>query len=464
MRQRLAQLRDEWRLSVVTMGAPAFPLLVLFGLNAVDELDRTAFAVLLPDIRDHFGISNGVALSLVAASTLAVILVEVPLSFVCDRHNRVRIAAVGAAVWGVFSVATGLAPSVAALVLARLGAGLGRAVVNPTHYSLLSDWFSPAARVKVFSVHRLANTVGQVAGPVVGGVSAYLVGWRLPFLLFALPTAVFVLLTLRLREPARGEQERRAAGADDATATSERPPASVRETMRLLARIPTFRRIWMAVPFLGVALFGVPNLLSLIYEDVFDLDAAQRGLVTAAIEPLQLIGILLSMPLVARLSAASPRFLSRFVAVVGVVDGILLVCLAYAPNVAVAVALNGIVSTSIGTLAPAFFAMLSLVAPPHVRSAAFTTLSIFAVPGIALFLPVIGALSDEVGVQASMLLMVPISLAAGTILSTAGRTLGDDIAAVQAAVARGMVPGDDTSPPGPADALPPNPPAALGLE
>src|SRR5918994_3323153 len=93
----LRQWAGSWRPSVVTAGLPAFPLLVLFGLNAVDELDRTAFAVLLPDIRDHFGISNGAALSLVAASTLAVILFEVPLSFVCDRVNRVRIATAGAA-------------------------------------------------------------------------------------------------------------------------------------------------------------------------------------------------------------------------------------------------------------------------------------------------------------------------------------------------------------------------------
>ena len=30
---------------------PVFPLLILFGLNAVDELDRTAFGILLPNIR-----------------------------------------------------------------------------------------------------------------------------------------------------------------------------------------------------------------------------------------------------------------------------------------------------------------------------------------------------------------------------------------------------------------------------
>ncbi len=31
---------------------PVYALLVLFGLNAVDELDRTAFAILVPEIRD----------------------------------------------------------------------------------------------------------------------------------------------------------------------------------------------------------------------------------------------------------------------------------------------------------------------------------------------------------------------------------------------------------------------------
>ena len=92
MSGRLRQLRDEWRPSAITLGAPVFPLAVLFGLNAVDELDRSAFAVLLPDIRDHFGLSDAAALALVAATTIAVLLVEIPLSFAADRRSRVRMA------------------------------------------------------------------------------------------------------------------------------------------------------------------------------------------------------------------------------------------------------------------------------------------------------------------------------------------------------------------------------------
>src|SRR5918993_4227663 len=187
---------DEWRPSAVTLGAPAFPLFVLLGLNAVDELDRSAFAVLLPDIRDHFDLSNAGALRLVSVATIAVLLIEVPLSFYCDRGNRVRIATIGASVWALFSFGTGAgvaAGSLGMLIAVRIGAGAGRAVVTPTHSSLLSDFYEPAARVKVFSAHRQANSVGQILGPLLAGVLAYYFGLAWPFYLFAIPTLVFVL-------------------------------------------------------------------------------------------------------------------------------------------------------------------------------------------------------------------------------------------------------------------------------
>lgn len=404
---------------------------MLLGLNAVDELDRTAFAVLLPNIRDHFGLSDTGALAMVAASTVAVLLVEVPLSFYCDRRNRVRIATTGAAVWAMFSIGTGLSVSVAMLIAMRIGAGGGRAVVTPTHSSLLSDYYAPAARVKVFSAHRQANSIGQFAGPLLAGLIAYFFGWRWPFVLFAVPTAVFVVLSLRLREPPRGVHERRAAGADETAAAIEEQHERVWSTMRVLGGVRTIRRIWLAVPFLGIALFGIPNLLSLVYEDVFGLNEAGRGVVAAGVEPLQVAGVFLAMPVVARVAVERPEFLLRFVAVVGVVDGILLAGLAYAPHLAVAVAIHAVLAASIGTLAPAFFALVSLVAPPRVRSAAFSTISVFAIPGIALFLPLIGAVSDAVGIQASMLVMVPVSLAAGFILASGSRFVVADIGAVR---------------------------------
>jgi MFS family permease len=422
-----------WRPSVVTAGFPTLPLFVLFGLNAVDELDRTAFSVLLPDIRDDFGLSNTGALSIVSATTIAVLIISVPLSFYCDRANRVRIATTGGAVWGFFSVATGLALTPLMLVLTRIGAGTGRAVVEPTHNSLLSDWYPPQARVKVFSFHRQANSVGQIIGPLAAGTLAYFFGWRTPFIVFAIPTAIVVLFALRLREPVRGVHERLAAGLDEDAAQVPDAPEGIRSTMVTLARVRTIRRIWLAVPFLGVALFGVQNLLSLIYEEVFDLDSLARGWIAAGVEPLQVVGVLVTMPWVARMAMKDPGYLLRFVGLVGLADAVCLVVFAYAPNLAVAIAMHALVAASIGTLAPSFFALLSLVAPPRVRSAGLTTIAVFAVPGVAVFLPLIGAISDAHGIRVSMLVLVPIAVTAGFILSTAAKFVLPDIAAAHAA-------------------------------
>ena len=120
-----------------------------------------------------------------------------------------------------------------------------------------------------------------------------------------------------------------------------------------------------------------------------------------------------------------------FAAVVGVFNGILLGVLAYAPNVGMAVAIHMVVALTISTLAPAFFAGLSLITPPRVRAVGFSVLSLFGIPGIAVILPVIGLVSDAIGLQASMLVMVPVSLAAGFVLASARNMVAEDAAKVR---------------------------------
>jgi hypothetical protein len=44
------RLPQQWQPSTITLGAPGPSALVLFGLNAVDELDGSVFAILLADI------------------------------------------------------------------------------------------------------------------------------------------------------------------------------------------------------------------------------------------------------------------------------------------------------------------------------------------------------------------------------------------------------------------------------
>jgi hypothetical protein len=77
-----------------------------------------------------------------------------------------------------------------------------------------------------------------------------------------------------------------------------------------------------------------------------------------------------------------------------------------------------------------------------VRAATFSTMSVAAVPGIAVFRPILGAVSDAVGLQASLLLLVPICIAAASVLASATGFVDDDVARVRL----GSLPVADTRP------------------
>ncbi len=410
----------------VAGSGPVFALLILFGLNCVDELDRTGFGILLPNVRDAFGMSNTGILTLVALTMLGAFLMQMPIAVWADRGNRVFITLLGAATWAAFSIMTGLSTAIWMLIVARAGAGIGRAVVDPTHASLLSDWFPVDRRPAVFSFHRAANVLGQFLGPLLAGGIAYLTDWRVPFLVFAVPTVILVVLGTRMKEPIRGAQERRASGASDEVVETEEPIPSFAESWRLLWKIEVLRRIWYAVPFLAVSLIGFVSLASLLYSDVYRLDELQRGHLAAVVEPFQLLGLAVGARLGTRLFLKSPALIFRLLRWVSFVAAALAAGFAYAPNIAVAVVFNVLLTADLAILLPGILATLSLAIPARARAVGFSVASWWAIPGLAL-LPLIGWIGDNWGTRLGMLVMTPILLVGGLMISSGGSVIQRDI-------------------------------------
>ena len=405
---------------------PVYALLVLFGLNAVDELDRTAFAILVPEIRDAYGFSNTGILTLIALVAFGALSLQVPIAYAADRFSRVRMAAGGTAMLAIFSFLTGLAPIWWVLIIVRVGSGIGRAVVDPTHNPLLADYYPVEVRPRVYSFHRAANAVGQFVGPLVAGVLASWVGWQLPFLVFAVPSVLMFFLALRLVEPVRGAQERRAMGAsDEAIATEEEPP-SFGEAWRMTWKTETLRRIFTAMPFLAASLIGFASLAGLLYEEAFGLEAYQRGVVAACVEPIQLIGLMIGARIGTRLIARDPALIMRFLALASIVASAFSAAFALAPNVGLAIVANAGISISLAIVGPGILAVLSLAIPARARSVGFSMASIWVIPGL-LMLPLIGWIADNVGIRAGMVMMVPVFVAGGLIISSAQSCIGRDI-------------------------------------
>ena len=423
MRHPMIWLRD------LCGGESAYPLIVLFGLNAVDELDRAAFGVLLPNIRDAFDLDNSSVLSLVAAVSLVALALQVPIAQYADRSRRVPLAIGGAVLWAFFSGMTGVAMGIVVLGIARSGSALGKAVIDPTHNSLLADYYPIESRSRVYSFHRAANAVGAFLGPLSAGLLAYAFGWRVPFIVFVVPTLIFVVLALRMRDPVRGKWERQAMGMSDAVVATEETRPSFAESWRTVHKVESLRRLWWSLPFLATSLIGFTTLASLLYEQEFGLDERGRGVAAAIAEPFALVGLIVGARVVTRRFAGNMRGLNQFAARIAAFTSLLSVLFAIAPNIVVAVAINCIISAALAIVGPSILVSLSLGIPARVRATGFSVASLWVIPGL-LVLPFIGWIADNLGIRVGMLVLTPLFLVGSLMLNAVGKVIDADIAQV----------------------------------
>src|SRR5437867_1971012 len=93
------------------------------------------------------------------------------------RRARLRLAAAGVLVWSVATVASGLAPTYAALLLARTVIGVGEASYAVVTPSLLSDLYPAERRARVFATFYAAIPAGTALGYAVGGTIGEAFGW-----------------------------------------------------------------------------------------------------------------------------------------------------------------------------------------------------------------------------------------------------------------------------------------------
>jgi len=413
-------------------GASWGPLAILFGLNLVDELDRTAFSVLAPDIRDGFGLSISGITAIVSAVGIVAVLFQVVVGHYADRYPRVRMALGGASLWAVFTLTTGIAPGLIVLGIARVGSALGKLVNEPTHRSLLADYYPPESRSYAYYLHTAANSAGIVLAPVLAGAVASAVGWRAVFVLFAVPTAVLVAAGLtRLREPVRGAHERREAGGSAEAVDLEEEPPSFGEAWRSVHQVQTLKRIFWSLPFLSAAFSGFVILLSQFYEQRFDLDPLQIGLLFSAVNLAQFAALAFLIRRSTQHLATDPRRIFTLVALSGPVAVAGYVGTSMSGSVLVSAVFLALLAASVAPMLGGVPLVMSIVIPPRVRSIGFSVGALYTLPGLVLVVW-IAHLADTRGFTYAFVVMAPFLLLGSGILASAGSHVAADMARVRA--------------------------------
>ena len=259
-------------------GSYTFAMLLL--LNGVENLEGASLGVLAPDIRDSFGVSDGVIVFVSAASSAFIVLGALPMGWLADRYKRPPIIAAAAVIFSTFVFLSGLAVNAFTLFLARLGVGVAKSSNTTVHPSLVADAYPIGVRGRLSATNLGSGLLIGAISPVLVGAIATLAGgpdgWRWAFFILGLPALVLAFFALRIPEVPRGQFEMTDVLGE---VIDTRPtPMSVESVFARLKQIRTFRHAMLAFAALGFGLFTGPILQGLYVEDQFDLDALERGL------------------------------------------------------------------------------------------------------------------------------------------------------------------------------------------
>ncbi len=104
---------------------------------------------------------------------------------------------------------SGFADTYMEFFIMRVLTGIGIGGIIPLTYSLLGDLYSANERIKVVTLIGLASGMGIAVGQLTAGMMGDSFGWRLPFIVFAIPNFILaVIFILTVEEPDRGQMDR----------------------------------------------------------------------------------------------------------------------------------------------------------------------------------------------------------------------------------------------------------------
>jgi MFS family permease len=198
--------------------ADIWPVLILAVANVCSFADRQLTAILAVPIQESLHLDHA-SMALLGGTAFATFygLAAVPAGFAADRFNRRYLICGAIAFWSICTAVIGLSGNFYGMFWARVGVGVGEAVLLPCAFSMIRD-LSPSSRHGLaFSLFGLGIPLGMGSGLLAGGVlnTAFaehpetitvlgsLAAWQKTFLVLACLGIPVVALALFLPEPSR---------------------------------------------------------------------------------------------------------------------------------------------------------------------------------------------------------------------------------------------------------------------
>ena len=151
----------------------------------------TAFTFLsLPRIADDFEVTLSAVGWVVIIESLIIAALLLPLGGLGDLLGDKLILSVGIAIFGIGTLFTGLSPSFALLIGARIVMAIGNALTQSVATGMVVSLFPGEERGLAMGAQTAAVAVGSASAPLLGGIGLEVLSWKTIFLILLVPTAL----------------------------------------------------------------------------------------------------------------------------------------------------------------------------------------------------------------------------------------------------------------------------------
>ncbi len=338
-----------------------YVLALLTIIYALNFLDRTIFNVLIEPIKKEFALSD-TTMGLLAGFGFVLFysLLGIPIARMADRLNRRNIVALAFAFWSAMTYLCGLASSVTALALARIGVGIGESAGTPASQSMIADLFDKNERPRALGIYAIGTYLGVFLGYFIGGYVNQHYGWRMAFFTAGLPgVALAGVLWLTISEPRRG------AMAETFKAEPIGP------TLRFLISQPSF-----VIVLIGFCLTTYTNYATAVWIPPFlarihHLTSAEIGTYAGTFKGLAgMAGTLIGGLVVAQIGRRDDRWKLWAPAIMSGLAGPVFALCMLTPSFTLMVATLALTSFMVGFHLGPIFAIAQTVAKPSMRALA----------------------------------------------------------------------------------------------
>lgn len=176
-------------------GGVAMAILLIAGF--MNLIDVTIVNVALPSMQADFGARSAQIEWVVAAYIFVFALGLLPCGRLGDILGRRKMFLWGVAVFTLGSSLCGVAPSIDALVGARVLQAVGAAMMTPQTLAIVPALYAPEKRGAAYALFSLTASLAAVTGPLIGGTlieaDIWGLGWR-PIFLVNVPVGIGAII------------------------------------------------------------------------------------------------------------------------------------------------------------------------------------------------------------------------------------------------------------------------------